>query len=111
MLAYHAAFDAGMIHRAYRSHDLSPLNVDWLDIEPLARLFGGNSRAKALDDWLAHFHIECVVRHEAGDANVARGDTFGQRSCLDSFLIILSNIKKINPSFVLECFFDMMQGY
>ena len=65
MLAYHAAFDAGMIDRAYRSHHLSPLNVDWLDIEPLARLFGGNSRAKALDDWLAHFHIECVVRHQA----------------------------------------------
>jgi DNA polymerase-3 subunit epsilon len=65
LLAYHAAFDAGMIHRAYRSHDLSPLNVDWLDIEPLARRIGGNSRAKALDDWLAHFHIECVVRHQA----------------------------------------------
>jgi DNA polymerase-3 subunit epsilon len=65
LLAYHAAFDAGMIHRAYRSHRLSPLNVDWLDIEPLARLFGGNARAKALDDWLAHFHIECVVRHQA----------------------------------------------
>ena len=54
---------------------------------------------------------EAVASDEAGDANVARGDTFGQRSCLDSFLIILSNIKKINPSFVLECFFDMMQGY
>lgn len=65
LLAYHAAFDAGMIHRAYRAHHLSPFNVDWLDIEPLARLFGGNARAKALDDWLAHFHIECVVRHQA----------------------------------------------
>jgi DNA polymerase-3 subunit epsilon len=65
LLAYHAAFDAEMIRRAYRSHHLAPLKVDWLDVEPLARLFGGNSRAKALDDWLAHFNIECAVRHQA----------------------------------------------
>lgn len=65
LLAYHAAFDAEMIQRAYRSHHLSPLKVDWLDVEPLTRLFGGNSRAKALDDWLAHFNIECAVRHQA----------------------------------------------
>jgi DNA polymerase-3 subunit epsilon len=65
LLAYHAAFDAEMIRRAYRSHRVSPLKVDWLDVEPLARLFGGNSRAKALDDWLAHFNIECAVRHQA----------------------------------------------
>ena len=54
-----------MIQRAYRSHHLTPLKGDWLDVEPLARLFGGNSRAKALDDWLAHFNIECAVRHQA----------------------------------------------
>ncbi len=65
LLAYHAAFDAEMIQRAYRSHHLTPLKGDWLDVEPLARLFGGNSRAKALDDWLAHFNIECAVRHQA----------------------------------------------
>ncbi len=65
LLAYHAAFDAEMIHRAYRSHQLSPLKAAWLDIEPLARLFGGSSRAKALDDWLTHFNIECAVRHQA----------------------------------------------
>ena len=35
----------------------------------------------------------------------------GQRGSLDFFLIILSNIKKINRSFVPEWFFDMMQGY
>ena len=65
LLAYHAAFDAQMIQRAYRSHHLSPFKGDWLDVEPLARLFGGNARAKALDDWLAHFNIECAVRHQA----------------------------------------------
>jgi hypothetical protein len=52
-----------------------------------------------------------VACAEAGDANVGRDDALGQRGRLDSFLIILSNIKKINSSFVLECFFDMMQGY
>jgi DNA polymerase-3 subunit epsilon len=65
LLAYHAAFDAGMIRRAYRSYHLEALNVQWLDIAPLARMFGGNAHAKALDDWLTHFNIECAVRHQA----------------------------------------------
>jgi DNA polymerase-3 subunit epsilon len=65
LLAYHAAFDAGMIRRAYRSYNLEALKVQWLDVAPLARMFGGNVHAKALDDWLKHFNIECAVRHQA----------------------------------------------
>lgn len=65
LLAYHASFDAGMIDRAYRAQGLAPLAAEWLDLEPLARLFGGNPKARALDDWLAHFDIECAVRHQA----------------------------------------------
>jgi hypothetical protein len=52
-----------------------------------------------------------VACAEARDANVGRVDAFGQRGGLDSFLIILSNIKKINWSFAIDWFFDMMQGY
>jgi len=48
-----------------RRHQLKPLDNEWLDIEPIARLVGGNAQARALDDWLEHFGIECAVRHQA----------------------------------------------
>lgn len=65
LLAFHAAFDQAMIERAFRRHDLPPLTNEWLDIEPIARLVGGQPKARALDDWLKHFEIECAVRHQA----------------------------------------------
>ena len=65
LMAFHAAFDAEMIERAYRRYHLAPLVNEWLDIEPIARVVGGNHKARALDDWLTHFGIECAVRHQA----------------------------------------------
>lgn len=65
LLAFHAAFDQAMIERAFRRYDLPPLTNEWLDIEPIARLVGGQPKARALDDWLEHFEIECAVRHQA----------------------------------------------
>lgn len=65
LLAFHAAFDQTMIERAFRRHDLPKLSNEWLDIEPIARLVGGHPKARALDDWLNHFGIECAVRHQA----------------------------------------------
>lgn len=65
LLAFHAAFDQAMIERAFSRYQLSPLSNEWLDIEPIARLVGGNTKARALDDWLEHFQIECAVRHQA----------------------------------------------
>ena len=65
LLAFHAAFDQAMIERALRRFHLAPLANEWLDIEPIARLVGGNTKARALDDWLTHFGIQCAVRHQA----------------------------------------------
>jgi len=65
LLAFHAAFDQTMIERAFQRFHLPPLANEWLDIEPIARLVGANSTARALDDWLRHFGIECAVRHQA----------------------------------------------
>lgn len=65
LLAFHAAFDATMIERAFRRYQLAPLANEWLDIEPIARVVGGNPQARALDDWLEYFGIECAVRHQA----------------------------------------------
>ena len=71
LLAFHAPFDQGMITRAYKRFDLSPLTNDWIDIEPLAALSGLNPKARALDDWLSHFGIECAVRHQAAADTLA----------------------------------------
>jgi DNA polymerase-3 subunit epsilon len=65
LLAFHAAFDEAMIERAFRRYDLPPLSNEWLDVEPIARLVGGHPKARALDDWLKYFGIECAVRHQA----------------------------------------------
>lgn len=65
LLAFHAAFDAAMIERAFKRYHLPPLINEWLDIEPIARLVGGHPKARALDDWLVFFGIECAVRHQA----------------------------------------------
>lgn len=65
LLAFHAPFDMGMINRAYHHHGLPPLQNDWIDIEPLAAIAGGNPKARALDDWLDFFGLECAVRHQA----------------------------------------------
>ena len=65
LLAFHAPFDMGMINRAYQHLGLAPLQNDWIDIEPLAAVAGGNAKARALDDWLDFFGLECAVRHQA----------------------------------------------
>lgn len=65
LLAFHAPFDMGMINRAYHHYGLSPLQNDWVDIEPLAAIAGGYAKARALDDWFDFFGLECAVRHQA----------------------------------------------
>jgi len=65
LLAFHAAFDTVMLERAFRRYQLEPLVNEWMDVEPIARLVGGNPKARALDDWLEYFGIECAVRHQA----------------------------------------------
>jgi DNA polymerase III subunit epsilon len=76
LLAFHAAFDEAMINRAYGLYGLEPLQNEWLDIEPLAKITGVNPRLRALDDWLGHFGIECAVRHQAA------ADTFATAELL-----------------------------
>lgn len=71
LLAFHAPFDQGMINRAYRLHGLATLQNDWIDIELLAVVSGLNSKARALDDWLQFFGIECAVRHQAAADTLA----------------------------------------
>ena len=71
LLAFHAPFDQGMINRAYRLHGLATLQNDWIDIESLAAVSGRNPKARALDDWLQFFGIDCAVRHQAAADTLA----------------------------------------
>jgi len=71
LLAFHAPFDQGIIIRAYKRFGLSPLANDWIDIEPLAAVSGIHLKARALDDWLLFFGIECSVRHQTAADTLA----------------------------------------
>lgn len=71
LLAFHAPFDQSMILRAYNRFGLAPLTNDWIDIEPLAAISGLKPGARALDDWLTFFGIECAVRHQAAADTLA----------------------------------------
>ena len=83
LLAFHAPFDQGMINRAYRLHGLATLQNDWIDIELLAVVSGLNSKARALDDWLQFFGIDCAVRHQAAADTLATCELL---LCLWSFI-------------------------
>ena len=74
LLAFHAAFDEAMINKAYFSYGLKPLQNEWLDIEPLAKITGVNPSLRSLDDWLGHFGIECAIRHQAASDTFATAE-------------------------------------
>lgn len=65
LLAFHAAFDQALIGRHARDALGLALPNSWLDIEHLCAVTHPQVRARALDDWLAHFGITCAVRHQA----------------------------------------------
>jgi DNA polymerase-3 subunit epsilon len=66
-LGFHVAFDQAVIERAERHH-LGPRKArkaTWIDIEPLAAVAHPEVKARALDEWLTHFQIPCLRRHQA----------------------------------------------
>lgn len=64
-LGFHVEFDRAMIERAEREHLGRASPARWLDIEPLAAVAHPEVKARALDEWLAHFAIPCLKRHQA----------------------------------------------
>jgi len=65
LVAFHASFDRTLLQRYAREHLGKPLDAQWLDIAHLCTVSYPHVQARALDDWLGHFGIECVARHEA----------------------------------------------
>lgn len=64
-VGFHVDFDRVLIERAARAQGRADAGARWLDLAPLAAATHPQVRAKALDDWLEHFHIPCLARHEA----------------------------------------------
>ncbi len=71
LLAFHAAFDRTLIRRYAREHLGADLPNPWVDIEPLCAVTHAHVRARSLDEWMAHFGIECAVRHQAAADTLA----------------------------------------
>lgn len=71
LLAFHAAFDQTMIARYARLHLGANLPNPWLDLDHLCAVTYERVKARALDDWLSHFGIQCLVRHQAAADTLA----------------------------------------
>lgn len=71
LLAFHAAFDQRMINRYTRQHLGHQLPNPWVDVDHLCAVTYEGVRARALDDWMAHFGIHCAVRHQAAADTLA----------------------------------------
>ncbi len=71
LLAFHAPFDQAMIGRHALAHLGEALTNPWVDIEQLCAVTHEKVRARALDEWMAHFGIVCANRHQAAADTLA----------------------------------------
>lgn len=71
LLAFHAAFDRALIGRHARELRGADLPGRWLDIEQLCAVTHPQVAARSLDEWLAHFGIRCMARHQASADTLA----------------------------------------
>jgi len=71
LLAFHAPFDQAMIGRYVMKHLGARLPNRWVDIVQLGAVTHEKVRARALDEWLAHFGIVCAPRHQAAADTLA----------------------------------------
>ena len=54
------------------------LDNDWLDLAPLASVAVPGVRARSLDEWLDHFGLRCLARHEAAADALVTAELFLQ---------------------------------
>jgi len=71
LLAFHSAFDQTLIGRHCRQHLGRALSNDWVDIEHLCAVTHEQVQARSLDEWMAHFGIQCPRRHQAAADTLA----------------------------------------
>lgn len=71
LLAFHSAFDATMLNRHCAQHLGKRLPNEWVDIGELCAVTHEGVRARSLDEWMAHFGIRCLARHQASADTLA----------------------------------------
>lgn len=71
LLAFHSAFDETLIGRHCRQHLGHALSNPWVDIEHLCAVTHEQVQARSLDEWMAHFGIQCPRRHQAAADTLA----------------------------------------
>lgn len=71
LLAFHSAFDQTLIGRHCREHLGRALDNPWVDIEHLCAVTHEQVQARSLDEWMAHFGIQCPRRHQAAADTLA----------------------------------------
>ncbi|HWS74783.1 MAG TPA: 3'-5' exonuclease [Quisquiliibacterium sp.] len=76
LVAFHASFDRSFLARATKSCLGRPLPNEWLDLAELAPAMHAGVKARALDDWLAHFGIAVDQRHHAASDALATAMLF-----------------------------------
>ena len=78
LLAFHAPFDRRLLARAASALLGHALDNDWLDLAPLASVAVPGVRARALDEWLDHFGLRCLARHQAAADALVTAELFLQ---------------------------------
>ncbi len=76
LVAFHASFDRSFLARAMKAQPGCRLANAWLDLAELAPALHPQVKAKALDEWLAHFGIEVEQRHHAASDALATAMLF-----------------------------------
>jgi DNA polymerase III subunit epsilon len=74
LVAFHAAFDETLVQRAMQSVLGHRLANPWVDLGPVAAALQPKVQARNLDEWLAHFGIQCAVRHQAAADTLATAE-------------------------------------
>lgn len=65
LLAYHSAFDETMIKRDLLAVLGQTLPNAWTDLAEVAAALYPQAPKRSLDEWMAHFGIQCTHRHQA----------------------------------------------
>ena len=65
LIAFHAPFDRAFLARAIRSYTSLPFDNPWLDLAELAPVLDPRAGQQSLDEWLQHYGILLMSRHNA----------------------------------------------
>jgi DNA polymerase III subunit epsilon len=74
LLAFHSAFDQTLIDRHVRQVLGRRMPNRWLDVADLCAVTHDAVRARTLDDWIGHFGIPCLARHQASADTLATAE-------------------------------------